>query len=280
MKTLSKTMCDSIQLKSILLLSLFSFLSVSYGQNLKLESFPGAPGVVYLDFDGESGFSGAPVSSVDPANVSNEWIEEIFYAIAEDYSPFNINVTTDRSVYDEANRNSRQMVLFNTTYPAGPGVALVGSFGRSSDAPCFVRIDAAPIKIPMKAANVGSHEAGHTFGLVHDGKGTSVEYYSGHKEYRAIMGTVTNGYSQWSKGEYEGANNSEDDLAIISKPTNNVGYRIDDHGDDINGSSVMVIQRDGSISEEKNHGIITGRTDLDLFKGSRRRGYKYYCSSC
>ncbi len=71
-------------------------------------------------------------------------------------------------------------------------------------------------------AEAASHEAGHTLGLGHDGaNGTQTEYYggqgSGNTGWAPIMGvgydqTVT----QWSKGEYANANNTQDDLAIIS----------------------------------------------------------------
>lgn len=257
------------QLKSIFLtLSSLLLFSSAYAQEIPLlESYPNAPAVLYLDFDGETidPNAGWPVTTAEPANVSNEWIEEIFYIISEDYAPFNLNVTTDRSVYEAAANTSRQMVIFNTTYPSGPGVAYRNSFNRASDSPCWVKVGVFPVVTPVKAANVGSHEAGHTLGLSHDGSPAG-EYYSGHNEYRAIMGTVSNGYSQWSKGEYQNASNSEDDLSILSGNTNNFGYRTDDHGDNINGSTPMSVQNDGTILEDDNNGIIGQTSDLDLFK--------------
>ncbi len=64
-------------------------------------------------------------------------------------------------------------------------------------------------------AEVVSHEAGHSFGLLHDGTSTN-PYYDGQGIWAPIMGT---GYSktltQWSKGEYFGANNKENDIALI-----------------------------------------------------------------
>jgi len=231
----------------------------------ELESFPGAPGVLYLDFDGEnvSGGSWGTVNAT-PSGLTNTEIEEVFYIVSEDYAPFNINVTTKRSVYDNANQFSRQMVIFNNSYPNNPGVAILNSFNNGSGDPCWVKMG-GPVQSALKAANVGSHEAGHTFGLRHDGN-ASAEYYPGHSFYRVIMGTVTNGYSQFSKGEYSGANNQEDDLQRLSGNSNRVGYRDDDHGDGINDSADLLVGNNGDVSESENYGIIGKTSDVDLFK--------------
>ena len=235
------------------------------GNPPQLESFPGAPGVVYLDFDGEK-VSGGGWGTIDaaPSGASDAFIEETFYVVAENYAPFNINVTTIRKIYDDANAKSRQMIIYNTTYPDNPGVALFNSFNNGSGDPCWVKMG-GPVANGVKAGNVGTHEAGHTLGLKHDGSPAG-EYYAGHEEYRVIMGTVSNGYAQWSKGEYKDANNKEDDYAAISGTKNNVGYRTDDHGNDISGSTDLEIENDGEVKEDKNFGIIEKATDLDVFK--------------
>lgn len=237
----------------------------SEGLMPELESFPGAPGVLYLDFDGEN-VSGGGWGRINasPSGLSNKEIEEIFYIVSEDYAPFNINVTTKRSVYNNANRFSRQMIIFNNTYPNNPGVALFNSFSDGSGDPCWVKMG-GPVQSALKAANVGSHEAGHTFRLSHDGS-PSGAYYPGHSFYRVIMGTVTNGYSQFSKGEYSNANNKEDDLKILSGNSNRVGFRTDDHGNSINSSSDLEIESNGEVLDSKNFGIIGKTTDVDLFK--------------
>lgn len=156
------------------------------------------------------------------------------------------------------------MVIFNTTYPANPGVARLRSFSDSNDNPCWVKVGGV-VQSAVKAANVGSHEAGHTLGLNHDGN-ASVEYYPGHSFYRVIMGTVTNGYSQFSKGEYSGANNREDDLQVLSGTSNGVGYRTDDHGNNITNSTSLLIETNGDVLEDGNFGLIEKTSDIDLFK--------------
>ncbi len=65
-------------------------------------------------------------------------------------------------------------------------------------------------------AEAVSHEVGHTLGLTHDGVNGRTSYYGGHATWAPIMGV---GYSrpitQWSEGDYKGANNDQDDLSVI-----------------------------------------------------------------
>ena len=66
--------------------------------------------------------------------------------------------------------------------------------------------------------------------------------------------------TQCSKGEYLSANNTEDDLAMI---TGNHGftYRVDDHGDSA-GSATTLVTTTSSVSAA---GIIEKNTDFDWF---------------
>jgi hypothetical protein len=67
----------------------------------------------------------------------------------------------------------------------------------------------------VQGCRPASHEAGHNVGLGHDGT-ASVGYCQGHGAWAPIMGVgYYRGISQWSKGEYAGANNTEDDHAVI-----------------------------------------------------------------
>jgi len=103
-------------------------------------------------------------------------------------------------------------------------------------------------------AEAAAHEAGHNLGLSHDGSATSA-YYSGHGSWAPIMGV---GYykaiTQWSKGEYAGANQTQDDLAVIQ--SNGARTIRDDYPDNrpqpLGTSSVAT-------------GIISTRSDVDVF---------------
>jgi len=262
-------------------------------QTFLLHSNPGASKVIYLDFDGHAttgtdwnvqygdpittpAFSFEGDSSFSDSELSR--IQYIWQRVAEDYLPFNVDVTTEypgESALSKSNLNDtaygvRMCIGGNSNWFGEQigGVAYVGSFDWNYDAPAFV----FPSNLGNNEKYVAeaiTHEAGHTLDLYHDGTTGGVEYYAGHGSgatgWAPIMGV---GYYeelvQWSKGEYADANNTEDDLFIIAEKSNGsgrLGYRADDHGDASTSASALVA--DGAnVSGE---GIIERNTDLDFF---------------
>lgn len=233
-----------------------------------LQSRPGASRVIYLNFEGET-VTGTPWNSAyndglpivaapfgTPAH-----IEGIWDSIAEDYAVFDVNVTTVRTDFDEAATANRVMVIFTPTkawYGSAGGVAYVDSFGSPTNPYCWV------FNLTLNgAAESGGHEIGHTVGLRHDGT-SSRAYYTGHTHstgvsWGAIMGTsYGRTITQFSKGEYPGANRTEDDLAIVSS---RLTYLPDDHGDSAGQASE--VSPSGTIDES---GRIGGENDVDLFR--------------
>lgn len=262
-----------------------------------LHSRPGATKVIYLDFDGHTTtgtswntyFSaGAPI--VTPAydqdgvagfsDAEKENIQRIWQRVAEDFAPFEVDVTTEdpgiealrRTTGTDQNYGVRVCIGGSSFdwYGAGAGgVAYVGSFSYSTDTPCFVfeaQLGNGDAKFTAEAT---SHEAGHTLGLSHDGTNAGVAYYEGHGSgntgWAPIMGV---GYYkpvvQWSRGEYANANNLEDDLATIASY---VGYRADDHGNSIATATYMPVG--GSFVTA---GIIGEGSDVDVFAFTTRAG--------
>lgn len=226
-----------------------------------LNSLPGAYGTIYLDFDGENvtgsswGNINAPAPGFTTANITTIWT-----AVSEDYSPFNVNITTDVAVYNAAAANKRMQVIFTPNDQAAPGaggVAYLGSFG--SGEPCWVFNSG--VKDALEAA---SHETGHTMGLSHDGRTSpQEEYFAGQGSWGPIMGAVySRAIVQWSKGEYTAANNTQNDLTIIS---NKIPYRLDDAGNNTAGAKALVIGASGTVTSTSNFGVIERTTDLDVY---------------
>jgi Calx-beta domain len=238
-------------------------------------SLPGAVAVAYLDMDGQvvSGTQWAGGATIAARGVvgslTNAQMIEICRRTAEDYSPFEINVTTEESVYLAAPSNRRIRCIItpdNEWYGSAGGVAYLNSFTWTGDTPCWVFSDMLA-NSPRYIAEATSHEIGHTLTLRHDGRlSPSEAYYEGHGSgevgWAPIMGV---GYYrllvQWSKGEYLSADNLEDDLARITT-LNGFGYRADQAGN-TTGTAVPL----GGTSGARNAaGILEVTGDADVYR--------------
>ena len=201
-------------------------------------------------------------------------IQRIWQRVAEDYAPFNIDITTQdpgsaalmKTSSQDTDWGVRVIVGGDGAWlGSGGGIASVGSFNASVDMPCYIFSDVYDDN-EKKVAEAASHEAGHTLGLSHDGSTNPVQDYyggsgSGPTGWAPIMGV---GYgqnlTQWSKGEYPNANNTQDDLAIITT-NNGFTYRVDDRGNTIAAASPLA----GSGTTFVGAGIIERNTDVDMF---------------
>lgn len=243
-----------------------------------LNSRPDAPAQLYLDFDGETvtdpAWNGGQTIVAAPADVSASDIGAIFDRVKEDYWPFNVNVTTDVNRYTNALPGKRMRCIITPTDTAARGaggVAILYSFansgrgGLSATVPCWV-FNPGVVGI----AEAISHELGHTFGLHHDGQEDPtqghIEYYAptdhGPTGWAPIMGA---GYyvtvSQWSKGEYQYANNQEDDVGIISNSSNGFGYVKDEAG----GTIPTAVTLGGGPGGPNQTGVITQAGETDIY---------------
>ncbi|GAA5497088.1 hypothetical protein Rhal01_03277 [Rubritalea halochordaticola] len=226
---------------------------------LSLQSLPGSQHTLYLDFDGEvvnaAWWNNGNTINASASRFNNDHdIQQIWRTVKEDYLPFNINVTTDRSVYDATSSSNRMMVVFTDTYQwykSVAGVAYRNSFGSSYAKVCWVFTHSGD---PLHRANTASHESGHTMGLQHDGS-SSTSYYTGHAgttaetSWRPIMGTQTRAMVTWDNGSYANANNTEDDLAKIASV---VGLRPN------NASSIAALTVDSDMNIATEGSILMG----------------------
>ena len=208
-------------------------------------SKPGSTRVIYLDFNGHTvtgtswnSTAGAPAAYLCTAfdldgnsgsfNAAEQTtIVDVWERVAESFRAFDVDVTTEEpAVFN--NFTARALItkdrdangVANPSSATASGVAYLNTFGNSNFATatsvCFIYADG---ETAARISAIASHELGHQMGLSHDGT-ASAEYYSGHGtgdiSWGPVMGNSGRNVIQWSKGEYFDANNTQDDLAIIT----------------------------------------------------------------
>jgi hypothetical protein len=253
-----------------------------------LNSLLGAAASLYLDFDGHYEASWGAYSNItqpafdqdgDPTTFSDgelATIQTIWRYVAEDYSPFKVNVTTVQPA-SFANGVALRVSIGGDGSWIGPygGVAYVDSFTNSISNVVFV--------FPKNLANgnakytgeASAHESGHGFGLQHQSlySGTTKvdEYYSGPGDGRApIMGDsyyATRGL-WWYGTSSVSSTTYQDDMAVISRSANGFGYRVDDHGNTAATASALTVNG----SQLSGSGFITTTSDVDFFSFSTDAG--------
>jgi len=234
-----------------------------------LSSRPESEPVLFLDFDGATvndPYWSPKTIVAASSGLSADAITQIWRRVAEDYRPFNINVTTDPALYAAARPIQRMRCIITTTsawYGAVGGVAGVFAWRESGvdvladDTPCWAFSDQNTF--PEDIALAVSHEAGHTLGLEHDGLKnatgvTTAEYFDGHGSDVASWGPIMGapyGQSiiQWSKGDYqvgsEQANNTEDDVSIIADIANHTGFATENRSSTLAEAGRLATSPDG-----------------------------------
>ncbi len=175
------------------------------------------------------------------------------------------------------------------------GVSIKNSFTSSEDVPAFV-FAGDFFGVAKYTADIVSNVTGASLGLDPDGqtrdyfdisdpdmtkwswKTVTFDYYNGHPDvtppsleptsWGPIMGVpYTQLLTQWSQGEYPGATNIQDDLAIITSQ-NGFGYRADDHGNTRGTASSLKTDTSASGTNSivvQDEGIIERNTDVDYF---------------
>ncbi|MDR1383866.1 MAG: hypothetical protein LBJ67_08495, partial [Planctomycetaceae bacterium] len=274
----------------------------SLEETFLLHSNPDAHHVIYLDFNGHtttgtewnnsynySNPISTPAYSFEGdlssfSNAEKERIQYIWQRVAEDFAPFNVDVTTEEpdishliktsTTYDADGYWGIRVVIGGSSSwlrESAGGVAYLGSFNWNSNTPVFVFPNNLNNGSEKAVAEAISHEVGHSLGLLHDGQ-YGTEYYPGANGWAPIMGV---GYDQpvvqWSRGEYPGATNSEDDLAIITGELindstsfyggNGFSYREDDYGDTPETAGFLEVNGVNFSAS----GIIEQNTDVDYF---------------
>lgn len=274
-----------------------STASVSIGSPPLRHSRPGASKVLFLDFNGhvvagtawnvgdESSWDCRPYDTdgdeLTFSDSEQEDIIEIWERVAEDYTPFDVDVTTEEP--STWTRYKGRVLITPGTDKDGKscphdgygGIAyrdVFGDYDYAFYSPAWVLDYDVPYVPASFVAEAVSHEFGHHLDLGHDLRNSDDDgYYEGHENgsisWGPIMGTgYTRNISQWSKGEYYDSSNSENDLSIIA---GQLSYRPDDHGDSNGQATSLAVSPTGDIALS---GIIETTGDPDVFSFSTGMG--------
>ena len=249
---------------------------VAQAQIPNLNSYRAAQQTIYLDFDGElvhgTAWNWFGDIVAQPAGLTTQGVTEIFNRVAEDYRIFNVNITTDSSVFFSTPINKRIRVIITPTfqwYGNAGGVAYIGSYVWGDDTPAWVFSTKLGKNIKYIAEAI-SHEAGHTLGLHHQSAYNTnckktAEYHGGQGTgeigWAPIMGV---GYykniTTWHNGANSmGCNYLQNDINILATV---VGLRTDEHAD-IHQQATPVTVTGVNFTAD---GMINTSADKDVFK--------------
>lgn len=259
----------------------------------QLHSKPGAPKVIYLDFNGET-LTGTAwnvySTNIPPVLVAPPWdidgnplvfgneerqtILSVWKRVAEDYAVFDVDVTTEDPGPEAIARLNSGDFFFGTRVLVSPiasyfgnygGLGYIGIFDMTTEyyKPALVFPEML-LNGEKYIAEACSHEAGHNLGLFHDGTTTGLSYYPGHGSgetgWAPIMGnSYGQNVTQWSKGEYPNANNTQQDYSVMS--AFGLLVRLDDHGSALGSATILP---EGSTLSAS--GIVEQDADIDYFR--------------
>ena len=241
--------------------------------------------------DGSNGYGAAWIGSGMAAGAYGGWsldsdystfsttergvVQAVWQRVSEDYAPFDVDVTTQEPSAAAIDRAGSSDAVYGAVaaitdsaqahgssatcqgQSGCTGISYVGTYGRTSGhqatqpAWAFTRYYDDTISI----AETVSHEIGHQFGLSHDGVTGGTSYYGGANGWAPIMGSGAQPIITWSKGEYAGANNTEDDLDIIGR---NAPVMADDAGGTVATAAT-------TLPTLAAPGLISTRSDVDVY---------------
>lgn len=247
-----------------------------------LHSNPSATAKLYLDFDGYvEADKTTPAFDLDdaPTSFSDTELAAInmtWSKVAEDYAPFNIDVTLEEPPelgpgVPESVANGvalRVAIGGDGSWTGGTGTGYCGINAFTNSIANVAYVFSKKLADTTYIGDIASHEAGHGFGLSHqstyDESGVKTdEVNHGDGTWAPIMGspvpttTITTWYNGTSSA---GPTTYQDDMAMIARSANGFGYRADDHGN--SSATATFMTPIGSTWTDS--GIIETNDDVDF----------------
>ena len=251
--------------------------TLAHAQAPKLSSWSTAQATIYIDFDGQSvqsaGWRYGAYFECAPSGLNATQITEVYNRVAEDFRPFNINITTDSTVFLAAPVGNRIRIIVTPTsdwYTGVGGVSYIGSFTWGDDTPGFVFTDRL-LYNPKFIAECCSHESGHTLGLAHqsayDNNCNLTQTYSlgagtGETSWAPVMGnSYYSNMTGWNDGPTPyGCTSTQDNLTTIVS-LNGFVYRNDDYNEVLDENTF-----NAGTNNFTTEGVISHNVDKDAFR--------------
>jgi hypothetical protein len=248
-----------------------------------LSSLPGARDSLYLNFLGDFTSSFGAYSNIttpvfdqdgDPTTFSDgelAAIQKVWSYVAEDYAPFNINVTTVPPA-NMAHGVTEKVDIGGDGQWTGSsvgGLTYVNDFTNTTTPNiAFVFAQNLDDGNPKYTGDAISHEAGHGFGLLHQSTysgSTKTEYNTGPGDGTApIMG---NSYGARRSLWWDGTSSLtpttiQDDMSVLAGPINGFGYRPDSDANTAATATPLSLQNGDQVDAS---GLIVHTSDMDYY---------------
>jgi hypothetical protein len=249
-----------------------------------LSSLPGAPASLYLDFTGDFTGSYGSYSNIttpafdqdgDPTTFNDDElaaIQQVWSCVAEDYAPFNLNVTTVPPASMAHGVTEKVDIGGNGAWTGSQvgGLTYVNDFTQTGVPNiAFVFSQNLASGNARYTGDAVAHESGHGFGLLHQstysGTTKTAEYSTGPGDGTApIMG---NAYAArrtlWWYGQSSSSSTSyQDDMAILSGSTDGFGYRQDADANTAANPTPLTVANGGQVNGS---GLIITTSDFDYY---------------
>jgi len=262
-----------------------------------LNSLPGARATLYLDFNGNTDASFTPtnppgpvITNIDtppfdrdgnPNNFNAAEMNEMYAIwryVAEDFLPFNINVSTVQPASFAPFVSQRVAIGGNGSWLPG---GFVGAFAPSGFSnvtlPQTVTdfVFSALSTNNKRVADLASNLAGASFGLadqtLYPGAIVNPGLPDGTAPLAGRAYATNNTRSLWWTGTTTSATTIQNDISVIGSALNRFGFRADDYGNTI-ATALNVNNTTNPSYNFTAYGQINTVTDVDVFRFSSKLG--------